>query len=365
MTLITRFSRRVARAIGAVALLGTAACSGVNPSAPVEPDTLAEVGEGTPSRNTPGRYDRTLVSGQSSRTYTVYIPERARGQASPVVLMLHGASGDGPLFYAESGWREKADATGLIAVFPTALEYCWRRDENGNGSVNDREDRHLETIWSSGELGTSSTPLCSAAEVAALPPAVRARVDHPLEDDVAFIRRLLDELTSTYLVDTRRVYVSGFSSGGSMASRLAQDASERFAAVAVNSASLNVVPSPSSRSISVFRVMGDRERAYPAAFGLAILPLTRSLLTDFPLIQTKMHAPYLTTLALTDQYLYDELMLAGRKTSRFTYRASTVGGSNVFLSHVVEGLEHEYPNGKNHPVVMADVLWEFFAAHAR
>ena len=37
--------------------------------------------------------------------------------------MYHGRSGTGRQFLQISGWREQADAVGLVAVFPTGLRY--------------------------------------------------------------------------------------------------------------------------------------------------------------------------------------------------------------------------------------------------
>jgi poly(3-hydroxybutyrate) depolymerase len=38
-----------------------------------------------------------------------------------------------------------------------------------------------------------------------LPAGLRAAVDHPLKDDVAFVRAILDSLPANYSVDTRRI----------------------------------------------------------------------------------------------------------------------------------------------------------------
>ena len=47
--------------------------------------------------------------------------------------MFHGSSGTGEQFLQGSGWREQADATGLVAVFPTGLRY--RVLDNGRRST--------------------------------------------------------------------------------------------------------------------------------------------------------------------------------------------------------------------------------------
>jgi hypothetical protein len=37
-----------------------------------------------------------------------------------------------------------------------------------------------------------------------------------------------------------------------------------------------------------------------------------------------------------------------------------VGASNDFRFVVIEGLGHQYPNGTNHPITLANVLWQYF-----
>ena len=50
-------------------------------------------------------------------------PATRTGARSPVVFMFHGRSGTGHQFLRISGWREQADAVGLVAVFPTGVRY--------------------------------------------------------------------------------------------------------------------------------------------------------------------------------------------------------------------------------------------------
>lgn len=59
------------------------------------------------------------------RRFVVYVPatRAVTGSRAPVVFMFHGSSGSGEQFLRISGWREQADATGLVAVFPTGLRY--------------------------------------------------------------------------------------------------------------------------------------------------------------------------------------------------------------------------------------------------
>jgi len=58
------------------------------------------------------------------------------------------------------------------------------------------------------------------------------------DDDVALITRIIDNAVGSFPVDSRRVYISGFSSGGFMAQRYVCERPERIAAMAYVSATL-------------------------------------------------------------------------------------------------------------------------------
>ena len=78
-----------------------------------------------------GRIVRHLTVDGVVREVVLHVPDSVNGsQDVPVVFMLHGTSGDGDKFYNISGWKEKADQEGFIAVFPSALTYCFGEDED-------------------------------------------------------------------------------------------------------------------------------------------------------------------------------------------------------------------------------------------
>ena len=96
------------------------------------------------------------------RQFIVYVPRRPRPSApAPLVFMFHGGSGNGEQFLRISGWREQADATGLIAVFPTALRS--RTLDNGR----------TETHWNTFDARARRSTSMSARR--ATPPARRGR----------------------------------------------------------------------------------------------------------------------------------------------------------------------------------------------
>ena len=315
--------------------------------------------------NVAGKKAHKLMVDGLERDTLVYVPEKAQGNTpAPVVFMFHGTSGDGEKFFDISRWREKADAEGLIAVFPSALTYCLKEDENGDGDWNDAGETKVTTKWAGGELGDPvKMPLCSSAEVAQLTPERRTLVSHPLADDLKFVDAMLELLSTGYTVDVKRIYASGFSNGAQFAGRLAVERSDRFAAIAMASGGLAVPAVPGARPISVLASFGEVEDGLQGLLGITRLPLEESVLRTHPLIREKLVGPLLTTLRLEDRYTYSERTINGRKTSNFDFTTSTSGAANTLRFTLVQGQAHEYPNGTNHPIVLADVLWELFKSH--
>lgn len=322
--------------------------------------TISIFGAAAPAQNMRGKHNHSIVVDGLRRDFIVYVPARAIGGAAPVVFMLHGSGDDGENAFRISGWREKADEMGLIAVFPTALVHCLKEDENSDGDFADRGETKVTTRWASGKLGTAAAPQCSADELALLPARRRALADHPLADDVAFFSAMLTELSSRYNVDERRIYASGFSNGASMTSRLALEMSDSFAAIGAAAGSLELPASPAPGPVSALASFGVSDETYSLMLGVPAIPAEPTLFQDVPALYPLVVAPMLTTLQLAGTYQYGEAEIRGATVARFLFQDSLVGESNAYALLVIEGLHHQYPNGKNHPMVMADVSWEFF-----
>lgn len=304
---------------------------------------------------------RVTVAGLQ-REFIVYQPYLAGAAgAAPVVMMLHGSTGTGEEFYVRSGWREKADSTGLVAVFPSALSHCHYEDDNGN-RIFEPSERKVVTKWAAGRLGDPARmPLCTAAEIAQLPADRRLQADHPLADDVAFIQQIVDVLRAEYPVDAKRLYVTGFSNGAEMASRLALQASTTFAAVAAAAGGLSVPPQPAARAMSMVQSIGELDPGFVETLGYATrIPLDGSLLAN-PVFQAGSVVPFTTVLRLDPTLASaSSPRVQGVRTNQFVWSTSTSGQRNSFRVVVIAGAEHQYPNGTNHPLRMADILWDFF-----
>lgn len=315
--------------------------------------------DAAPGGNTPGTHAETLAVGGQARTLIVYVPELARDSAPPVVFMLHGTSGDGQRFYEDSGWKEKADGEGMIVVFPDALVHCFHEDENHDGDYLDAGERKVTTKWSSGKLGEDDgMPLCTPDEIAALPPAQQAAVDHPIADDVAFFDAMRAMLEERYAIDAKAIYVTGFSNGAQMTARLAVERADQIAAAHAAAGTLTV-DGMSARPISMIFSVGSLDDRFTVPMGVDELPLTEAGLDALPMFRG-MLARYLTALQLTDAHTYELTQVGAKQAARLVFSSSSVGASNTFEAVVLEDLYHQYPNGMNYAVSAPNVLWTFF-----
>jgi polyhydroxybutyrate depolymerase len=318
--------------------------------------------------NVPGQNHQQPTVEGITRDFFVYVPEKARGTTPvPVVFAVHGTGGNGADFAAKAGWNATADAEGFIVVYPSALTYCHYDDDNHNGTFDEPAERVVVTKWAAGKLGDPARrPVCAATVLAQLPDEQRARADHPMKDDVGFFRFMLDYLTTTHAVDAKRIYVTGFSNGGEMSSRLAAEVSDRFAAGAASGGTLSFRPTaPPPRAMSFVFTIGDRDPLWMPGFiasapGITSLPLSSDALTKVPSLHTACVQPYLLLGQLDNEATYAEPTVAGKKVSTFTFGKSQVGASNTFRLAIFEDLAHAYPNGENHPARLADLLWTFF-----
>jgi poly(3-hydroxybutyrate) depolymerase len=124
---------------------------------------------------------KTLVYQGATRTWFQHVPESYNGtQHLPLVIALHGFNSSGDQFGPVSEWIPKADAAGFMVVFP-----------NGGNPVDKSWGWHAFAFH--GEA----------------------------PDDAGFLLTLIDELKKDYPIDPARIYMTGFSNGGGMASTFA------------------------------------------------------------------------------------------------------------------------------------------------
>jgi polyhydroxybutyrate depolymerase len=277
------------------------------------------------------------------RRFIVYVPHTrpATGSRAPVVFMFHGSSGSGEQFLRISGWREQADATGLVAVFPTGLRY--RVLENGR----------LSTKWNDGKLANE-------VDLNERPAGYPAGSPWPA-DDVGFVDAMVADLDDQLPIDRHRVYASGFSNGANFTARLAVERSRVLAAAAFSAGALQE-QRPIDRPIPMYLTAGtldDRILAQTGPPPLTELPLNPIQLLAVPAVASTIET-HLDTLGLDPS---DFGTIGRAHSTSFRWPATGTGPDGaLFRFAMLEGLRHNYPNGRNNPAgfAAAPEFWAFF-----
>ncbi len=272
--------------------------------------------------------DTVTVSGHQ-RTVIVHVPAGYTGSRKvALVLNLHGSGSTARAQELFSGMDATADADGFIVAYPQALipdgsGYNWNIP--GEPMVN-------------GQLPPASAP-----------------------SDVTFLTTLVHDLAGRYCINLSRVFATGVSGGGRMASQLACDASGVFAAVAPVAGLRYPSPCPAARSVPVIAFHGTKDPIDPfgghgAAYWTYSVPAAARFWAG-----------------------HDHCSLSPQRASGHGYRLTRYtgcsGGSMVELYAII-GEGHEWPGGPVMPPVITDelgpqsdavnanaLMWKFFSAH--
>jgi polyhydroxybutyrate depolymerase len=281
--------------------------------------------------DTPGKKRFTIVADGKTREYYVHVPLGYNlKNAFPVVIMLHGSGGNGEKFYNISGWKEVGEVQNILTVFPSSLQYPCVFDDG-------IKKRNAEK-WNCYDL-----ELCDGATPA---------------DDVNFLSQVIDELKQTYHVDEKRIYMVGFSNGGEMSSRTAIELSDKLAATVASAGALPIdttfLP---VRKLPVLLQVGNSDNKLLAKLGTAYpLPMDiDQLFSTFPVVHEVVNQ-FVSAFALDSNYQ------TGGHANTFIYADYTgtpAQSDNVYRFMLVNGLDHNYPNGKNHPMKAAEIHWEW------
>lgn len=144
---------------------------------------------------------------QRARSWIVYAPSGYDPtKPTPVVVLLHGRPSNGAGMAFLSGMNDVAENNNFIVVYPNGIDNEW----------NAQFDLSASDISLTGRRST-------------LP-----------QDDVGFLKTLMDDLAQDFNIDRSRLYLGGFSNGSFMTYRMACSAGDTFAAFAAVSAGLYV-----------------------------------------------------------------------------------------------------------------------------
>ncbi|MET8819347.1 alpha/beta hydrolase family esterase [Streptomyces rochei] len=185
---LTLRPRRWSRALALALVLPLAGCATGDGQPDASPPAGAPTRAGGTASAAADVRAELRVDGRS-RTYLLHRPASADGPR-PLVIAFHGRGSHAAELREQSALEKAAGARGMLVAYPEGIDAGWG-------------------------AGTAKTP---------------RRPDPGL--DVRFTEALIEHLVRTERADPERVYVAGFSNGGSMALRMAAERPGLVAAAA-------------------------------------------------------------------------------------------------------------------------------------
>lgn len=249
------------------------------------------------------------------RAYNVRLPSavESSGRKLPLVLLLHGFSGNATSIEGYSGFGALADKEGFILVTPEGL-----------GSP---------AGWNCGFVNLGRQGI----------------------DDSKFLSELLNKVTKDYPVDPKRVFIAGHSNGAMMANVLGGLRTDKVAAIACMAGVIGVgrtekrtMPDPKGR-LSVLHIHGKDDRV------VAYDEQSNALLGG-------VSAPDAV------RWWADKIGIKSSptKSSFAKYQSVTYSDSKSTVELIsIPGWGHDWPTGPKSPFEAAQVIWEFFKAHPK
>ena len=256
------------------------------------------------------------------RSFYLHTPKSYKpDRPMPLVLVFHGSHGSGNSIANVTRFNDLAEQKGFIVVYPNGIDHQW---SNGGG------------IFS---LGVN---------------------------DISFVATLIDHLKQMRNIDSRRIYATGFSSGGFLSQSLACNLSNRIAAVASVAASLpaNLASSCKPKTpVSVLMINGTGDRAVPYTGG-KIGGAGREVVS----------VPKTVELWRQNNSCASKAKLKPLPDTEISRYSHCRGGAEVMLVSVKHG-GHRWPGGAsgnvkalqsnvNSEINASKAIWDFFRRHS-
>lgn len=175
------------------------------------------------------------------RRALIHVPAAAAGE--PLVVMLHGAGGTAAVAEQQTGWASRAVAGRFAVALP---------EGTAPDPASPRSFRLNPQLWNDG--------------------SGRGHVARQQVDDVGFIATLIERMVTEHSLDRRRIFVSGFSNGASLAFRVAAELSGTIAAFAPVAGHCWIEPPRFSRPVPLFHIAGEADPLNPPAGGDVATP---------------------------------------------------------------------------------------------
>ena len=256
--------------------------------------------------------DASINYGGLERDYTLYIPASySAGNEAPLLFNFHGYTSNAwqQAFY--SNFNTVADDEGFIIVYP-------------EGTLDNTGTSHWNVGW-----GGSTV------------------------DDIGFTSALIDSISADYSINQDRVYSTGMSNGGFMSYQLACELSDRIAAIASVTGSMNMGWFNScnpNHPMPIMEIHGTADGSVP----YATIPSIMDFWTNF---NNCNNTPIITNVP--------DINTNDGCTAEHQIWENGTNGATVEHYKIIDG-EHSWPgalfsNGTtNQDINAAEKIWEFF-----
>lgn len=278
---------------------------------------------------------RNIMVNDSTRSYYLYLPQNSQIGKKPLVIACHGGGGTAQSMDKLSGGITKlADKEQFVCIFPQGIRKHW----------NDGRTVNLSNF-----------------------------------NDVDFIEKVIDELVSEGLVDSKRVYSTGISNGGFFSQYLAKKIPDKVAAIASVAATLpkKYLQYEKTTPVPVLYILGTEDPLVPYEGGSAGFKRSRKKRGE--VVSAKEAVAYwLNNNDVSESSIKLETIDADKGDGMEIVRAQYSNGdtkSDVSVYKIIGG-GHTWPSGwqylparlvgkTSYELDANKVIWDFFSKHSK
>ncbi|QVL33356.1 alpha/beta fold hydrolase [Telmatocola sphagniphila] len=185
-----------------------------------------------------------------------------------------------------------------------------------------------------------------------------------LPDDVRFLKILIDDFRQYFLIDPKRIYVTGFSNGAAMTFRLAIEAGQVLAGIAPIAGNCLVDPVLLHHPVPTLWLMGEKDPLMPFEGGLVTSPWGKQY-TRPPMVSEAQRWASALKFRLEEKH---DFSYPDREGMRYVRE-----GQVYFEFCKLKNLGHHWPGGLGRlnpklfgpaaPINGNELIWNFFKHH--